>query len=86
MAAAMVPPGQHFFYFVRDQGRIFLSPRYDIVRFKSTNIFLNRVVVKRRNEDIQTVHLARAGDEDEAMFSKERSIFRSYVDETEREY
>ena len=37
-------PGTHFFYFVKQNGTIFLSPKYDVVRFKTTNIFLNRII------------------------------------------
>lgn len=61
--SSMVPPGNHFFYFVAERGRIFLSPKYDVVRFKNTNIFLNRLIVQRRLEDIETVHFAKAGEE-----------------------
>lgn len=48
--AEMVPPGHHYFYFVHDKGQIFLSPKFEVVRFKSTNIFLNRITVKKRLE------------------------------------
>ena len=41
--AQMTPPGYHYFYFMREKGTIFLSPRFDVVRFKTTNIFLNRI-------------------------------------------
>ena len=32
--ANMVPPGFHYFFFAREKGQIFLSPRYQVVRFK----------------------------------------------------
>ena len=54
--AAMVSPGYHFFYFARAKGTIFLSPHHEVVRFKSTNTFLNRIKVNKRLEDIETVH------------------------------
>ena len=73
----------HFFYFVRDKGTIFLSPQHEIVRFKSTNVFLNRVKVSRRLDDIETVHQAKDGEEDEAVFMKDRSEFRDYREDTE---
>ena len=47
----MVPPGQHFFYLTQENSQIFLTPKNDIVRFKKTNVFLNRVIVKPRLED-----------------------------------
>ena len=28
LSSSMVPPGQHYFYFVREKGAIFLSPNY----------------------------------------------------------
>ena len=41
--ANMVPPGFHYFFFARERGQIFLSPRYQVVRFKATNVYLNRI-------------------------------------------
>ena len=52
----MVAPGYHYFYFAREKGQIFLSPKHEVVRFKSTNTFLNRVKVTKRLEDIEMVH------------------------------
>lgn len=78
----MVPPGTHFFYFVKDRGNIFLSPKYDVVRFKNTNIFLNRIIVKRRIKDLDTVHIDRKNDDDEAVFMKDRSVFREFIENT----
>jgi len=83
LCAQMVPPGVHFFYFTRQKGSIFLSPSYDVVRFKSTNIFLNRIKVSKRLEEIQTVHIAKDGEEDEVVFMKDRSVFRDYREDTE---
>lgn len=83
LCAQMVPPGYHYFYFVKQQGAIFLSPNYEVVRFKSTNIFLNRIFVTKRLEDVETVHVAKAGAEEEAVFMKERSVFRTYREDTQ---
>lgn len=79
----MVPPGFHYFYFVRDKGTIFLSPNYEVVRFKSTQIFLNRIYISKRIEADETVHRAKFGDEEEAVFMKERSVFRDYREDTQ---
>ena len=54
--ANMVPPGTHYFYFVRDRGSIFLSPKYDVVRFKNTNIFL-----LQRKKQAQIEHMNHSG-------------------------
>ena len=80
--ANLVPPGTHYFYFVKDRGSIFLSPKYEVVRFKNTNIFLNRIIVKRRIKDLDTVHIARDADDDEAVFMKDRSVFRDFIENT----
>ena len=32
--ANMIPPGNHYFYMYQEKGSVFLSPNYDIVRFK----------------------------------------------------
>ena len=79
----MVPPGFHYFYFVRDKGTIFLSPNYEVVRFKSTQIFLNRILVDKRLEDEDTLHSAKFGNEEEAVFMKDRSVFRDYREDTQ---
>jgi hypothetical protein len=80
--ANMVPPGQHYFYFVKDRGSIFLSPKYEVIRFKNTNVFLNRIIVKRRIKDMDTVHMAKDADDDEAVFMKDRSVFRDFIENT----
>ena len=46
--ANFVQPGHHYFYFVEGAERVFLSPNYPIVRFKNSNVFLNRLTVKAR--------------------------------------
>jgi len=39
--SSFLPPGKHFFYYIYDRKFIFVSPNYDIVRYKGTNVFLN---------------------------------------------
>jgi hypothetical protein len=76
-----VPPGRHYFYFVREEGTIVLSPNFDIVRFKTTNIFLNQLVVRPRVFDFDAVNIVKGGDEEEAVFMKDRSVFRDFKDD-----
>ena len=84
LCAQMVPPGYHYFYFVKDKGTIFLSPNYEVVRFKKTNIFLNRILVIKRLEDMtETVHVAKAIDDEEPQFMKNRSVFKNYREDTQ---
>ena len=80
--ANMVPPGQHFFYLCQQKGRIFLSPRYEIVKFKKTNVYLNRIIIKNRLEDIDTVHIAKDALDEELIFMKDRSVFKDFRDDT----
>ena len=80
--ANMFPPGIHFFYFIQ-QKNIFLSPNYDVVRFKNTNMFLNRIVVSKRLEEIETVFISNTNALDEAVFMKERSIFKDFKEDTD---
>ena len=77
----MVPPGNHFFYFAREGGEIFLSPKYEIVRFKQTNVYLNRVIVKARLEEVIAVQEINM-DEEEAVFMKDRSAFKDFKEDT----
>ena len=62
---------------------MFLSPKYEVVRFKKTNIFLNRMHVKPRIEEMNyNVCVAKHKDEEEAVFMKDRSVFKDYREDT----
>lgn len=37
------PPGKLIFYFILDKHTIFLSPKYNIARYKDTNVFFNYI-------------------------------------------
>ncbi len=50
--ANMIPPGYHYFFFAREQSQIFLSPKFEVVRFKKTNVYLNRIHIKPRVEEM----------------------------------
>ena len=62
--ANYMPPGKHYFYFVKEEGTIILSPKYQIVRFKSTNVLLNQVTVRPRVFDFDAVNVVRGGDDE----------------------
>lgn len=79
--ADMVAPGAHYFYFVKDQGSIFLSPKYEVVRFKNTNIFLNRVIVKPR-QSLEKFFVKKLESENDGVFMKDRSIFKDFIEST----
>lgn len=82
--ANFMQPGKHFFYFVKEEGTIILSPSYEVVRFKTTNVFLNQVTVRPRVMDFDTVNLVKGGDEEEAVFMKDRSVFKDFKDDTKQ--
>ena len=50
---SLMTPGKHFFYLIYDRKSIFISPHYDIVRYKGTNVFLNQVIVPPRLEPLE---------------------------------
>ena len=60
---------------------MFLSPRFEIVRFKQTNVYLNRIEVKPRVSALDMVYIAKQQDEGEDVFMKDRSIFKDFKDD-----
>lgn len=54
-----LPPGKHFFYFVYKNEYIFLSPNFDIVRFKGSNALVNTIQVAPRIEHLELITLGR---------------------------
>ena len=84
MYANMVPPGMHYFYLCFEKGDMFLSPNHEVVRFKTTNAYLNRIQVKPRLQDnLDTVFQAKGIAEEEAAFMKDRSVFAPYEEDNE---
>lgn len=74
-----VPPGKHYFYFVYKNEYIFLSPKYDVTRFKGTNVFLNMIRVKERTKPLVSVTLGRNVYTQEAIkFNKEKSVWKDF--------
>jgi hypothetical protein len=78
-----ISPGKHFFYFIHQNKFIFLSPRYDVVRFKGTNVLLNMVKVQPRVKELQQVTLTRHVQQvDQVKFVKERSVWKTFQEDT----
>ena len=76
---SMVPPGQHFFFLCFEKSTMFLSSKHEVVRFKNTNIYLNRIIVKPRLEDtLNTVFVTKGVEEEAEQFLKDRSVFASF--------
>jgi hypothetical protein len=76
--ANFVSPGHHYFYFVQGIERVFLSPRYPIVRFKDTNVFLNRITVHPKVHLFESVFTLKAEYQEEELFLIEHSAFQKY--------
>ena len=78
-----VAPGKHFFYFMFKNQYIFLSPKYDIVRFKGTNVFINTIIVKERKKELQKVTLGKNEYVTEQVkFNKAKSVFNKFQEDT----
>lgn len=78
-----VCPGKHFFYFIFRNQYVFLSPKYDIVRFKKTNVFINTIIVKERRRELQKVTLGRnIYATEQIKFNKAKSVFKNFQEDT----
>lgn len=74
-----MPTGKHFFYYIYQNKHLFLSPKYDIVRFKGSNVFLNTITVKARTKELVQVTLGRnVYTTEQIKFNKERSVFKDF--------
>lgn len=61
---------------------IFLSPRFDIVRFKGSKVLVNRMSVKERKEEINLVTLGRnIITLEEAKFIKAKSVWKNFQED-----
>lgn len=79
-----MPPGRHYFYFLRSGSYYFLSPKFDIVRFKDTHICLNQIVVNERHQPLAE-HKIKKNKEayEDRRFNKERSVFKAWKEEND---
>ena len=74
-----VCPGKHFFYFIFKNQYVFLSPKYDIVRFKKTNVFINTIIVKERRKELAKVTLGKnVYTTEQVKFDKTKSVFKNF--------
>lgn len=77
-----LPVGKHYFYFIFQNSYIFLSPNYDVVRFKGTNVFLNQIQVKERVAALQQVTLGRnVYTTEAAVFNKDKSVWKTFQED-----
>ena len=61
---------------------MFLSPHYDIVRYKGTSVFLNCLTIEPRSEVIGHVRLPRVFKQYSGPFKKANSVFNAIKDDT----
>lgn len=77
-----LPPGKHFFYFIYKNEYVFLSPNYDVVRFKGSNALVNTVIIRPRRDEIELVTLGRNILATEEMkFNKDKSVWKTYLED-----
>merc|ERR1711957_218654 len=55
-----------------------LSPNYNIVRFKQTNVFLNRITIQAKIHQFDSAFTLKEGEEDEELFLIDHSVFDRY--------
>lgn len=55
--------------------RVVLSPNYPIVRFKDSNSFVNRIELKPKIHEFESVFALKEGAEDEELFLIDHSVF-----------
>lgn len=74
-----LPPGKHFFYFIYKNEYVFLSPNYDVVRFKGSNALVNSIVIKPRYDQIELVTLGRnIFATEDLKFNKDKSVWKTF--------
>ena len=76
-----MPPGKHYFYFIYDRKFVFLSPMYEINRYKGTNVFLNSFTVQKRKVELERFFAGgskNASNIEMKEFKYEKSVFRTY--------
>ena len=79
-----LPPGRHYFYYIQRNDHIFLSPKYDIVRFKGSNVFLNTVRISERTKELVQVTLGRnVYTTEAAKFNKAKSVWKDFQEDTD---
>ena len=50
-----LPHGKHYFYFIKKGKYFCLSERYTVKQFKNTNLFMNEIIVAKRDHEITEV-------------------------------
>ena len=43
-----IPSGKHYFYFIKGAKFFCLSDKFNVKKFKNTNLFMNEIIVKKR--------------------------------------
>jgi hypothetical protein len=57
---------------------VFLSPKYPIVRFKDSNMFVNRINLRPKLHEFKSVFTIKEGIAEEQVFLIEHSVFQKY--------
>lgn len=77
-----IPPGKHFFYFIYKNEYVFLSPNYDVVRFKGSKALINTVTILPRIEPLELITLGRnVYANQDLKFNKDKSVWKTYLED-----
>jgi hypothetical protein len=57
---------------------VFLSPNYPIVRFKDSNMFVNRIQIRQKQHEFESVFTIKETKDEEEVFLIEHSVFKKY--------
>ena len=79
-----LPSGKHFFYFIRAGKYYALSDKFAVRRFKGTNLYMNEIIVQKREWAIAEVQPRNKDALDPNYnFAKDKSIFKGFKEEDE---
>eukprot|EP00347_Sterkiella_histriomuscorum_P011119 403373687 len=79
-----LPSGKHYFYFIKKGKYYCLSDKFPVKRFKNTNLYMNEIIINKRDWAISDVQ-PRTKDSNDPYnrFDKSRSVFRNFRDDDE---
>ncbi|CDW72567.1 UNKNOWN [Stylonychia lemnae] len=79
-----LPSGKHFFYFIKKGKYFCLSDKYNITQFKNTNLYMNEIIINKREWIISDVQPRdKDGKGAASKFDKMRSVFRNFREDSE---
>lgn len=79
-----LPSGKHYFYFIKNGKFFCISNKFEVVRFKETNLYMNMLDIKERQWKITELkHMEEDNADSSQKFNKNKSVFRNFRDDSE---